>query len=45
MRTGTIQRTVSTRLPTAEGQFQLIHYLNDQDDKEHVALVMGDVQH
>lgn len=38
-----IQRTVSTRLPTAEGQFQLVHYRNDQDDKEHLALVMGDV--
>jgi len=45
MTTGTVQRTVSARLPTAEGQFQLIHYLNDQDDKEHLALVMGDVQH
>lgn len=38
-----IQRTVSTRLPTAEGQFQLVHYHNDQDEKEHLALVMGDV--
>lgn len=43
MITGTIQRTVSARMPTAEGQFQLIHYRNDQDDKEHLALVMGDV--
>jgi GTP cyclohydrolase II len=41
----TIQRTVSARLPTAEGHFQLIHYRNNQDDKEHLALVMGDVQH
>lgn len=31
-------------MPTAEGQFQLIHYRNDRDDKEHLALVMGDVQ-
>lgn len=38
-----IQRTVSTRLPTAEGPFRLVHYRNDQDDKEHMALVMGDV--
>ena len=45
MTTSTVQRTVSARLPTVEGQFQLIHYLNDQDDKEHLALVMGDVQH
>jgi len=38
-----IQRTVSTRLPTVEGPFRLVHYRNDQDDKEHLALVMGDV--
>lgn len=43
MSTGTIQRTVSARLPTNEGQFQLIHYHNDLDNKEHLALVMGEV--
>ncbi|MEZ4684476.1 MAG: GTP cyclohydrolase II, partial [Caldilineaceae bacterium] len=44
MTISTVQRTVSTRLPTTEGQFQLVHYTNGQDRKEHLALVMGDVQ-
>jgi len=39
-----VQRTVSTRLPTAEGEFQLVHYNNAPDQKEHLALVMGDPQ-
>lgn len=31
------------RLPAAEGEFQLCLYENNRDDKEHLALVMGDV--
>jgi 3,4-dihydroxy 2-butanone 4-phosphate synthase/GTP cyclohydrolase II len=31
------------RIPTAEGEFQLCLYENNRDDKEHLALVMGDV--
>ena len=33
----------SARIPTAEGEFQLCLYRNSRDDKEHLALVMGDV--
>lgn len=40
----TVKRMVSTRIPTEEGEFQLILYDNNQDDKEHLALVMGKVE-
>ncbi len=36
-------QTASARIPTADGEFQLIHFRNNWDDKEHLALVMGDV--
>jgi GTP cyclohydrolase II len=35
---------VRTRIPTQVGEFQLLLYTNNVDDKEHLALVMGDVQ-
>jgi 3,4-dihydroxy 2-butanone 4-phosphate synthase/GTP cyclohydrolase II len=35
---------VCTRLPAVEGEFQLCLYQNNQDDKEHLALVMGDIE-
>jgi 3,4-dihydroxy 2-butanone 4-phosphate synthase / GTP cyclohydrolase II len=38
-----IERVVSTRLPTAFGDFQAVGYLSLLDDKHHVALVKGDV--
>ncbi len=38
-----MRRTTCARIPTAEGEFQLCHYANDRDDKEHLAVVMGDV--
>lgn len=44
MSTCQLQRTVSTRLPTHEGEFRLVHYGNSPDQKEHLALVMGDLQ-
>jgi len=31
------------RIPTTSGEFQLFLYLDDQTDKEHLALVKGDV--
>jgi len=37
-----VTRMSSARIPTAEGEFELILYGSDQDDKEHLALVMGD---
>lgn len=39
-----IRLTTCARIPTAEGVFQLCHYQDAKDDKEHLALVMGDVQ-
>jgi GTP cyclohydrolase II (EC 3.5.4.25)/3,4-dihydroxy-2-butanone 4-phosphate synthase (EC 4.1.2.-) len=36
-------RMECARIPTAEGEFQLCLYANNQDDKEHLALVWGDV--
>lgn len=38
-----VERQVCARIPTEEGKFQLCLYTNDQDDKEHLALVIGDV--
>lgn len=35
---------VCARLPTQVGEFQLLLYTNNKDDKEHLALVMGDIQ-
>lgn len=36
-------QTASARIPTPDGEFQLIHFQNNWDDKEHLALVMGDI--
>lgn len=36
-------RTASARIPTAYGTFFLYHYNDARDGKEHLALVMGDV--
>jgi len=38
-----LKRMVSARIPTEAGEFHLYLYTNNQDDKEHLALVMGDV--
>ena len=35
--------TLQTRLPTQNGDFMLHYYRTDQDDKEHLALVKGNV--
>ena len=39
-----VERRVCARLPTKAGEFQLYLYTTDRDDKEHLALVLGDVQ-
>ncbi|MEJ2556027.1 MAG: GTP cyclohydrolase II [Anaerolineae bacterium] len=39
----TITQMTCARIPTAAGEFQLCLYVNNQNDKEHLALVMGDV--
>jgi len=38
-----IQRVVCSRVPTQYGEFQLCLYTNNRDEKEHLALVKGDV--
>jgi 3,4-dihydroxy 2-butanone 4-phosphate synthase/GTP cyclohydrolase II len=38
-----LRRTTCARIPTAEGVFQLCHYIDSRDAKEHLAIVMGDV--
>ena len=38
-----VQATIAARVPTQTGEFHLHHFVNSQDDKEHLALVMGDV--
>lgn len=40
----TVQRRVASRIPTRHGTFQLMLYQNNWDEKEHLALVMGDVR-
>ena len=37
-----VTREVCTRIPTAYGDFQLCFYTNTLDNKEHLALYMGD---
>ncbi len=39
----TVTRMASARIPTTEGEFQLCLYVNGQDDKQHLALVIGNV--
>ena len=39
-----IERAVAARIPTDVGEFQLCLFTNNQDDKEHLAFVMGDVE-
>ncbi len=38
-----VHREAEARLPTEFGEFRLVGYRNDVDDKEHVALVYGEV--
>ncbi|MEZ4718129.1 MAG: GTP cyclohydrolase II [Caldilineaceae bacterium] len=38
-----ITRTTCARIPTEFGEFKLCHYVNEHDHKEHLAVVMGDV--
>ncbi len=39
-----VHHQVSARIPTRYGTFQLMLFTNNQDRKEHLALIMGDVQ-
>lgn len=39
-----IEQGVMARIPTDVGEFQLCYFQNNLDDKEHLALMMGDVK-
>lgn len=39
-----VERMACARIPAPEGEFQLCLYHNNQDDKEHLVLVAGEVQ-
>lgn len=39
-----VERVVETVMPTAYGSFQIVGYRSSADDKEHIALVKGDVR-
>ena len=38
-----MERLTCARIPTAQGRFELCLYASNQDDKDHLALVMGEV--
>src|SRR5512138_1321109 len=40
----TIQRMVTARIPTADAEFHLHLYHNNHDDKEHMAITLGEVK-
>ncbi len=39
-----VERLTAARIPTAHGELSLCLYANNLDDKDHLALVMGDVE-
>jgi GTP cyclohydrolase II len=39
-----VKKMVCARIPTSPGEFQLCLYTTNQDDKEHLALIMGEVE-
>lgn len=39
----TVKQKTCARIPTPHGEFQLCYYSNDGDDKEHLALLVGDI--
>lgn len=39
-----VDRLTSTRIPTVHGEFTLSLYENSQDDKDHLALIHGDIE-
>lgn len=43
MQPASVRRTICARIPTPEGEYQLCHYADERNQKEHLALVMGGV--
>lgn len=44
METVSVRRLTQTRIPTVDGEFTLCLYENSNDDKDHLALLYGDVE-
>lgn len=44
METLTVRRLTTTRIPTVDGEFTLLLYENSGDDKDHLALTLGEVE-
>lgn len=44
MKHNRVHRQVKSRIPTREGDFQLSLYTSEEDEKEHLALVLGQVR-
>lgn len=44
METLSVERVTSARIPTVDGEFSLSLYNSSQDEKDHLALVCGDVE-
>jgi len=40
-----VQRMTCARIPTDVGEFQLCYYQNNRDEKEHLALILGNIEH
>ena len=40
----TVKRMVAARIPTDEAEFRLHLYHNNHDEKEHLALILGDIE-
>lgn len=39
----TVEKKTCARIPTEAGEFQLCYFKNNQDSKEHLALIFGDI--
>ncbi|MES3629083.1 MAG: GTP cyclohydrolase II [Longimonas sp.] len=44
MNAASVRRLTTARIPTVDGPFSLMLYENDLDDKDHLAVVYGDVE-
>lgn len=43
MKIPTVKKIISARIPTKDGEFQMVLYENSRDDKDHLALIYGDL--
>ena len=45
MKIPSVRRLTDARIPTADGEFTLLLYENTEDNKDHLALVCGNIEH